>query len=137
MKRDYVSIRLFHGGVSMRIQGMDATAGMRVGNEPQFFGNRAADAVQMRRAVPQKKADETEYPINERVVSEAVEKMNKVVEGYNRRFEYTIHEGTNDIMIRVIDETTNEVIREIPPKKILDMVASMMEMAGLLVDERR
>jgi flagellar protein FlaG len=66
-----------------------------------------------------------------------VEKMNKVIEGFSRRFEYTIHEGTNEIMIKVIDETTNEVIKEIPPKKILDMVASMLEMAGLLVDERR
>jgi flagellar protein FlaG len=40
-------------------------------------------------------------------------------------------------MIKVIDETTNEVIKEIPPKKILDVIASMLEMAGLLVDERR
>ncbi|HOJ79886.1 MAG TPA: flagellar protein FlaG [Clostridiales bacterium] len=125
----------------MRVQGMDATAGMKVGNEPQFFGNRAADAVQVKtgqeRVAQQKKIETAEYPINERVVSEAVDKMNKVVEGYNRRFEYKIHEGTNDIMIRVIDETTKEVIREIPPKKILDMIASMLEMAGLMVDERR
>jgi len=125
----------------MRVQGMDATAGMKVGNEPQFFGNRAADAVQVKtgqeRVAQQKMIETAEYPINERVVSEAVDKMNKVVEGYNRRFEYKIHEGTNDIMIRVIDETTKEVIREIPPKKILDMIASMLEMAGLMVDERR
>lgn len=136
MKRDYVSIRLFHGGVSMRIQGTDAAASMRVGNDTQFFGNRTADAVQMKKASRQR-TDEGDYPVNERVVSEAVEKMNKVIEGYNRRFEYTVHERTNDIMIRVIDESTNEVIREIPPKKILDMVATMLEMAGLLVDERR
>lgn len=125
----------------MRVQGMDATAGMKVGNDPQIFGNRAADAVQVKtgqeRVAQQKKIETAEYPINERVVSEAVDKMNKVVEGYNRRFEYKIHEGTNDIMIRVIDETTKEVIREIPPKKILDMIASMLEMAGLMVDERR
>jgi flagellar protein FlaG len=40
-------------------------------------------------------------------------------------------------MVKVIDENTGEVIREIPPKKILDMVANMLELAGLLVDERR
>lgn len=125
----------------MRVQGMDATAGMKVGNDPQIFGNRAADSLQMRngmgKVAQQKRIEGSEYPIDERVVSEAAEKMNKMLEGYNRRFEYTVHEGTNDIMIRVIDETTNEVIKEIPPKKILDMIASMLEMAGLLVDERR
>jgi uncharacterized FlaG/YvyC family protein len=29
-----------------------------------------------------------------------------------------------DIIIRVIDETTNEVIKEIPPEKILNIMAS-------------
>lgn len=80
---------------------------------------------------------EQDYPITEKVVAEAVERVNKAIEGSNRRFEYSVHEKTNEIMIKVIDENTKEVIREIPPKKILDMVASMLEMAGLLVDERR
>jgi flagellar protein FlaG len=40
-------------------------------------------------------------------------------------------------MIKVVDNETNEVIREFPPKKILDMIANMMELAGLIVDERR
>lgn len=125
----------------MRIQGMDAAVNMKISNEMQLPGSRAAESLQMKiaqdRISQQKEIDTAEYPINEKVVSEAVEKMNKVIEGFSRRFEYTIHEGTNEIMIKVIDETTNEVIKEIPPKKILDMVASMLEMAGLLVDERR
>jgi flagellar protein FlaG len=125
----------------MRIQGTDAAVNIRISSESQHVGGKTADVVQMKigqgKAAQQKKIDEMEYPINERVVSEAVEKMNKVIEGYNRRFEYVIHEPTNEIMIRVIDETTDEVIKEIPPKKILDLVASMLEMAGLLVDERR
>jgi len=125
----------------MRIQGMDAAMNMNVSNDIQLPGSRAAESVQMKiaqdRISHQRESDAADYPINERIVSEAVEKMNKVVDGFNRRFEYSIHEGTNEIMIKVIDETTNEVIKEIPPKKILDMIASMLEMAGLLVDERR
>ena len=125
----------------MRIQGMDAAMNMNVSNDIQLPGSRAAESVQMKiaqdRISHQRESDAADYPINERIVSEAVEKMNKVVDGFNRRFEYSIHEGTNEIMIKVIDETTNEVIKEIPPKKILDVIASMLEMAGLLVDERR
>lgn len=125
----------------MRIQGMDAAVNIRVNNEPQLIGSRTADNFQMKvgngRDPQQRNSETGGYSVNERVISEAVDKMNKVIEGHNRRFQYTIHEGTNEIMIKVIDETTNEVIKEIPPKKILDMVASMLEMAGLLVDERR
>ena len=41
------------------------------------------------------------------------------------------------MIVRVIDNNTNEVINEIPNKKILDMVAKMCEMAGILVDKKK
>ena len=40
-------------------------------------------------------------------------------------------------MVKVIDAETNEVIREIPPEKILDLVATIWEMMGLIIDEKR
>jgi uncharacterized FlaG/YvyC family protein len=48
----------------------------------------------------------------------------------------TIHKP-DDIIVKIIDTDTKEVIREIPSEKILDMFANMLELAGLLVDERR
>lgn len=66
-----------------------------------------------------------------------IERANKAITGATCNFEYSIHEGTREIMVKVIDRDTKEVIREIPPEKILDMVAKMWEMAGILVDERR
>jgi len=81
--------------------------------------------------------EKRELPVSERVLIEAVERANKAVSMAGRTFEYRIHEKTKEIMIKVIDSETKKVIREIPPEKTLDMVAKMMEMAGLLVDERR
>ena len=81
--------------------------------------------------------DKKEMPISEKVLIEAIEKANRAISGANRRFEFTIHEKTKEIMIKVIDSDTNDVVREIPPEKILDMVARMWEMLGLIVDERR
>ncbi|HOQ37708.1 MAG TPA: flagellar protein FlaG [Acetivibrio sp.] len=76
-------------------------------------------------------------PISEKAFIEAIEKANKAVRGAETQFEFSIHEKTKEIMVKVIDINTNEVIREIPPEKILDMVATMLEMAGIIVDERR
>ena len=76
-------------------------------------------------------------PISEKIVIEAIEKANKAISGPNTRFEYSIHEQTKEIMLRVIDSDTNKIIREIPPEKILDMVAKLWELAGIIVDERR
>lgn len=81
--------------------------------------------------------EKRELPISEKVVIDAIERVNRALAGYNRKFEISVHEKTNDIMVKVIDSDTNTVIREIPPEKILDMVAKLWELAGLIVDERR
>lgn len=83
---------------------------------------------------PQERID---MPVAERVVIDAIEKANKAIMGANKRFEFSIHESTKEIVVKVIDTDTNDIIREIPNEKILDMVAKMCEMAGILVDERR
>jgi flagellar protein FlaG len=133
----------------MRISGMDAAVKtVQNGSEPQG-ADKASPASQMikiqeksqestrEKSVPQHTEENNQNQVSEKVVSEAIEKLNKALEGTNRRMEYSVHEVTNGIMIKVIDEETGKVIREVPPKKILDMVANMMEMAGLIVDERR
>lgn len=75
--------------------------------------------------------------IQESAVIKAIETANQKVNGGPREFEFSIHEKTKQIMVKVIDSSTKEVIREIPPEKILDMVAYMCEAAGLFIDEKR
>ena len=81
--------------------------------------------------------DKDNMPVSERVVIEAIQKANKAILGGNRRFEFSIHEQTNEIVVKVYNSETDELVREIPNEKILDMVAKICEMAGLFVDERR
>ncbi|NMB34645.1 MAG: flagellar protein FlaG [Clostridium sp.] len=78
-----------------------------------------------------------EFSISEKAFIEAIERANKALTGANTQFEFSIHDKTKEIMVKVIDTNTREIIREIPPEKILDMVATMLEMAGIIVDERR
>ncbi|HBK67556.1 MAG TPA: flagellar biosynthesis protein FlaG, partial [Firmicutes bacterium] len=39
-------------------------------------------------------------------------------------------------MVQVIEANTEEIITEIPPEKILDLVARIEEMIGLMVDKK-
>ena len=68
-------------------------------------------------------------------IKKALEKLNKSMD--HAEAVYGIHEGTNRVMIKIIDKDTKEVIRELPPEKTLNMIAKVWELAGLLVDERR
>lgn len=74
-------------------------------------------------------------------IKAAVEDLNKKVKQpsviKHTQLSFKYHDDTNRISITVTDSDTDEVIREIPPEKALDMLAKAWEMAGLLVDERR
>lgn len=74
-------------------------------------------------------------------VKAAVDDLNKQVKQASTikhtQLSFKYHDDTNRISITVKDSDTDEVIREIPPEKALDMLAKAWELAGLMVDERR
>ena len=70
-------------------------------------------------------------------VKEAINEINKKIRPTNTQCEFKYHEKTNRISITVRDRETDEVIKEIPPEKTLDMIAKSLELAGILVDEKR
>lgn len=74
-------------------------------------------------------------PTKDEIIA-SIEKANKMVDGYDRRFEISVHEKTGNVMVKVINSITDEVIREIPSEKVLDMVAGFLETAGIIVDKR-
>lgn len=74
--------------------------------------------------------------VSEKEVIKAIEKANKALEVNYTHLQFAIHEQTKEIMVKVIDEETGEVIREIPPEKVLDAVAKMWELSGIFVDNR-
>jgi flagellar protein FlaG len=66
----------------------------------------------------------------------AVEKALKLVQGPITYLDFSVHKSTKEVMVKVMNRETGEVIREIPPEKHLDLVADLMKMAGILVDKR-
>lgn len=74
--------------------------------------------------------------ISDEQLEEAVDQANYEMKRLDTNLRFSIHEKTRQVLVKIVDSTTNEVIREIPPEKLLDMCAFMMEKAGLLVDRR-
>ncbi|KGE20415.1 flagellar protein FlaG [Paenibacillus wynnii] len=65
-----------------------------------------------------------------------IERAVKSLQGPQTTLDISIHEKTHDIMVKVINKDTGELIREVPAEKTLDLLANMMEIAGILVDEK-
>lgn len=97
----------------------------------------------VKKATPVQQAQEAakNEPQGEEQVStkmkDAIDKVNKKIVPTKTRCEFSYHEDTKRVSIKVIDQNTEEVIREIPPEETLDMLSKMWELAGILVDERR
>ena len=73
--------------------------------------------------------------VDRKELEKAVKKLNTFLEDENTHAEISIHDKLKTIMVKILDEHDN-VIMEAPPKKILDMVAKMCELAGVLVDKK-
>jgi flagellar protein FlaG len=74
--------------------------------------------------------------VTEKKVAESVEALNKMSMVTQTHVKFNYHEKMGEYYIQVIDDQRNEVIREIPSKKILDIISSLHETLGLIVDKK-
>jgi len=69
-------------------------------------------------------------------VQEAVGKMNEMLEVTNSTSRFMYHDGLERYYVTVVNRETEEVVKEIPPKKLLDAFYEMQKMLGMIVDEK-
>lgn len=87
--------------------------------------------------VDNKKLGLKDKDLNKEDLDKAINKLNKFWDDENIKVEYSPHEKfKQSIIIKITNKETHEVLMEVPPKKILDMVAKMCEMAGVLIDKK-
>jgi flagellar protein FlaG len=134
-------------GSGMRIQSMDAAIKQTVNVTPaEVKQEPAVDPAKLlpnsgrevaKEAQQKEKYIEEAEQVSDAFIMKAIDKVNHTFEMQKRSLRFQIHERTNEVIVKVVDSETEEVIREIPPEKLLDMFANMLELAGLIVDERR
>lgn len=95
--------------------------------------------IKVEKAVPEEQrlsVPETAERIpKEKVVAKANE-MNEFLKPFYISLKFQLHEKLDEYYVQVIDTQTDEVLKEIPNKKFLDMYASLAEIAGLLIDKK-
>lgn len=69
-------------------------------------------------------------------LQEAVNKMNEMLEVNHSASKFMYHEGLERYYVTIVNKDTDEVVKEIPPKKLLDAFYEMQKMLGMIVDEK-
>ncbi|MEK8131749.1 flagellar protein FlaG [Paenibacillus filicis] len=74
--------------------------------------------------------------ISDQHLIKMIEKAVKAVQGHSTSLDISVHKQTKQLMVKVVERDTGKVIREVPPEKSLDFVASIWKTIGIIVDEK-
>jgi len=68
-------------------------------------------------------------------ILKAMDKLNRALGLTQRELNISIDERTHIKVVKVIDSSTKEVIRTIPPEQTIEFIANVLEMTGVLVNK--
>lgn len=77
----------------------------------------------------------TEPQTERRKIEKDVQTMNRAAEALNSALKFTVT-NSNRIIIKVIDTNSGEILREIPPQRLVEALEHMQSAMGLLMDRK-
>ena len=73
---------------------------------------------------------------SEEQIKKVIDKANQSLAEHSTKLAFSIHDQTKEIMVKVLDADSGEVIKEIPSQKSLDRLAAVLENIGWIIDRR-
>ncbi|MCP3031425.1 flagellar protein FlaG [Halobacillus sp. A1] len=67
---------------------------------------------------------------------EIIAKMNELLDYEPTSLRFEMHDKLDEYYVTIVDMKTREVVKEIPPKKMLDYYGAMAEFLGFIVDDK-
>ena len=55
---------------------------------------------------------------------------------HNVNLDFDVHQASGQIMVTVTEKDTGKLIREIPPREMLNLTAKLEEMIGIIFDQQ-
>jgi flagellar protein FlaG len=65
-----------------------------------------------------------------------VERLNSIEDFHDRGIRFSVDEETGKVVVRIVDSSTNEVVKQIPSDEILRMARNIDEFLGLYLNKR-
>ena len=73
--------------------------------------------------------------VKEKDFNETIDSVNQYVEMFNNKVSFTIDNKSREI-IHVYDNETGDLIRQIPPKEMIELVDKLEEVAGIIFNNK-
>jgi flagellar protein FlaG len=69
-------------------------------------------------------------------VSAAVQKINSAMSSQAQGIEFSVDSSSHRIVVKIVDQQTNQLIRQIPSKEALAIADSLDQTQGLLINQQ-
>lgn len=119
----------------MNIDSIDSTTYM-----PHLQAGEGSAEVKLARTEPPAEKRETpdETASGEKIkdLEDITERLNERLSSKNVSMRFYIHEATDEVVVKIIDNDSHEVVKEIPPSEMLDLKGRIDEMVGILLDRK-
>ena len=79
---------------------------------------------------------EEQTPLPADKAKKMTESINRFMETTNTNLRFQFHEDLKEYYVTIVDSKTNELVKEIPSKKLMDIYAAMRDFLGLMVDHK-
>lgn len=79
-------------------------------------------------------SDRLEHEVNKEYLDKIALEAREAMQRVNTHLTFKVHEGTGRTLVQLVEKETNEVIREIPPEKMLDVIAGIWKWSGITLD---
>lgn len=77
-----------------------------------------------------------QVPLPAEKAKKMTESINRFMETTNTNLRFQYHEDLKEYYVTIVDSKTNELVKEIPSKKLMDIYAAMRDFLGLMVDHK-
>ena len=92
--------------------------------------------IQLQSVKQQAVGEEQKDGVSKEKLEEAVKSINEFLNTQQKASKFVFHEGLDKYYVQLVDAETEEVIKEIPPEKLLNAFYEMKKLAGMIVDEK-
>lgn len=69
-------------------------------------------------------------------VKDAVKEINQAMRANDQSLEFSIDEDSRETIVKIVDQGTKEVVRQIPSAEALEIAKSLDKMMGLLISQK-
>ena len=80
--------------------------------------------------------NDNQSKVNPDDLIKAVNNVNKAFETFNQGLRFKVDDETDHLIVQIVNQETDEVVKEIPSKEVLELEAQLREMVGVFLDKK-